>query len=404
MSRYTTSLCLGLLVFVALFTGCSRNEAAAPVAATADEAVLLVTNGLAEGRPQVAWQALPDSYQRDVTELIHEFAGKMDAELWDRSFGILQKATRVLREKREFILDHPMMAAQIQDRDEAEEAWDALVDILELVANSDLANLERLEKLDVEHFLSESGADLMESFKQLEAFAPNDGPTEKLHGLADTKATLISSEGETARVKIETPGQPTEEKDFVRVEGKWIPAEIATDWDETITLAREELAGFSSEEMQENKATALMQLSMIEGALDQLLATETAAEFQTAVGGVMGMVMGAMMAQAQSSMNEATATPFNIPSAPDAANAASAPTYVPVAANEEPEQNTQPLTGSIESYVGERVRVTERDGSHLDGFLINVSDDMLILEKRVIGGSVTMELSRARLDSVELIR
>ena len=37
MSRYATGLCLGLLILAALFTGCSRNEAA-PVAETADQA------------------------------------------------------------------------------------------------------------------------------------------------------------------------------------------------------------------------------------------------------------------------------------------------------------------------------------------------------------------------------
>ena len=92
MNRYATGLFLGLLVLVSLFAGCSRNEAA-PVAETADQAVLQVTEGLADGQPQVLWHALPTSYQQDVTDLIHEFGDKMDAELWNRSFGVVQKIT-----------------------------------------------------------------------------------------------------------------------------------------------------------------------------------------------------------------------------------------------------------------------------------------------------------------------
>ena len=402
MSRYTMGLCLGLLVLQAFFTGCSSNEAA-PVAETADQAVLQVTEGLADGRPQVLWHALPASYQQDVTDLIHEFGSTMDAELWNRSFGVIQKVTRVLDEKREFILDHPMLATQIEDRDEAEDAWEDLVDILEILANSDLADLDRVKKLDVERFLSGTGAELFERFKEIEAFAP----TEKVpgFGLADAEATLISSEGDNARVRVQVPGQPAKEEDFVRVEGKWIPAAMAAEWEQTMAEAHEQLAGFSGEKMQQNKSATLMQLSMIEGALDQLLATKTAAEFNTAVGGLMGMAMGAMMAQAQSSSGvsvfDNSAPAITAPQEPllpsfEATPQAPQPPATP--------QAQAPRPGGIEGYLGKEVRVTERDGSNTNGFLISVTDDLLILEKRIGASSVTIEMSRAEIDTVEPIR
>ena len=50
-----------------------------------------------------------------------------------------------------------------------------------------------------------------------------------------------------------------------------------------------------------------------------------------------------------------------------------------------------------------QVRVTERDGSNTNGFLVSVSDDLLIIEKRIIGGSVTIEMSRASIETVEPI-
>ncbi|NIM01652.1 MAG: hypothetical protein GTN89_12655, partial [Acidobacteria bacterium] len=224
MKRHVAGLCLGLLVLGAFFTGCSKSKPA-PVADTADGAVRLVTEGLADGRPQVVWHALPASYQDDITELVHGFAGTMDAELWNRTFEVVEKATRVLDEKRDFILDHPMLAAQMDDRKEAEEAWNAVVDILEIVVQSDLADLDRMKKLDVERFLTKTGGDLFDGFEALAALSP----TGSMPGLdlAEAEATLLSSEGDRARVRVEIPGQPTEEMDFSRVEGKWIPAEMA---------------------------------------------------------------------------------------------------------------------------------------------------------------------------------
>jgi hypothetical protein len=407
MSRYATGLGLGLLALLALFPGCSSNEAA-PVAETADAAVLQITEGLADGRPQVLWHALPESYQQDVTDLIHEFGNKMDAELWNSSFEVVQKVTLVLSEKREFILDHPMLASKVEDREEAEEAWDALIGILEVVANSDLSNLDRVKKLDVERFLSKTGGELVDRFKQIEAFAP----TDKVPGLglADAKATLISSEGDNALVRIEVPGKPAEEQDFVRVEGKWIPAEMAAEWDQTMAEAREGLAGLSGEKMEQAKASTLMQLSMVDGALDQLLATKTAEEFQTAVGGLMGMAMGAMMSRAQNSWGagvfDNSAPTFGAPQASTEPQPNFEPTLEPTpqTRQEQVKARTQVhRREGVAAYIGEEVRVTDRNGSNTDGFLIDVTDKMLIVEKRVVGGSIQIEMARNRVDKVEPI-
>jgi len=412
MSRHVTGLGLGSLVFLGLLTGCSGNEAepttgealnaavsetaykVAPVAESADQAVLMVTEGLKDGRPQVVWHALPASYQQDVTALIHDFAGAMDAELWDRSFGVVQKATRVLKEKRELILDHPMVQAQIEDREKANEAWDSLISIFDVVVHSDLSDLERMKSFDVEDFLSSTGVEVVEGFKGMEAFAATGAVSAASpFGASDSEVTLISSDGDNARVRFQTPaGAPTEE-DFVRVEGKWIPTQMADEWESTIAEARAQLENLSGEAMQANKQTALMQLSMVDGALDQLLATKTPEEFNAAISGLMGMAMGAMMSQAQSAPN------FDTPQQMSQPQPQAQPQPQP-----QPTKQAAAPSGSIESYIGRTVRVTERDGAATDGFLIEVTDSILIIEKRLGGGSMEIEMSRADIASVEPIR
>ena len=65
---------------------------------------MAVVNGLGENQPQVIWQALPASYQNDVSGLVREFAGQMQDSLWDQIFEALTKLTRVLDEKKQFVL------------------------------------------------------------------------------------------------------------------------------------------------------------------------------------------------------------------------------------------------------------------------------------------------------------
>lgn len=403
MSRHAVS---GLLVMLALFTGCS-GKGAPPVPETADAAVLQVTEGLADGHPEVVWHALPASYQDDLTGLVHDFAGKMDEELWNRTFGVVQKATRVLDEKRGFILDHPMLAAQIEDRKEADEAFDAVVGILEVVAKSEISDLDKMKKLDIEKFLSGTGGKLFKEFKRTEAFASNQ-TTGSLFGLSDAKATLISSEGDRARLKLEVPGQPATEEDYVRVEGKWIPAEMAAEWDKTISEARAQLDSFSGEEIAKNKPMVMMQLTMVEGVLDQLLATKSAEQFHTAFNGVMGMAMGAMMAQAEKTAGSGLFGSSSNTSLPMGSSSSSFP--VLNAAPQEPAASVpsaaEPVRGKgIESLVGERVRVTERNGRANDGYLVDLTDDILFLEKRIGNdSSMTVEMRRSRIDSVTPIR
>ena len=96
MTRQRSQM-LSLTVLAAILavsaTGCGGDDATAvpEPAATADDAVERIAQGLADNRPVVLWHALPESYQRDVTALVHETAEKMDAELWNKTFSVVQK-------------------------------------------------------------------------------------------------------------------------------------------------------------------------------------------------------------------------------------------------------------------------------------------------------------------------
>ena len=268
---------------------------------SADQAVMAVVAGLKEDQPQVIWQALPASYQDDVSGLVREFAGQMEDSLWDQTFGTLAKLTRVLDEKRQFVLEHPAVAEQLSKSPNAEATYDAVVILLRTLLSSDISSLQRLSDFDGERFLATTGSQVIAQMGDLAALAPDSKET--LDEISSLSVTLSRTEGERAWVLIEKPDEKTEEVEFVLVEGKWIPARMAEGWDSGIAGAREQLGQVDFDPAQTAQAGAM--LTMVDGAMEGLLAAQTSEQFQASVQGMIGLAMMGMMSSAgvQSSNN-----------------------------------------------------------------------------------------------------
>ena len=410
-------------------TACGGDGAAdAPEpATTADEAVKRIAVGLADNRPEVLWHALPESYQRDVTALVHDGADKADVELWNKTFSVVQKLSRVLDEKQDFILDHPMLASQMKDRAEAEKSWDAVVSMVDIIADSDLADLDEVRNMDVGEFVADVGGDLMESLSEASAMTPDDAYNKQMQKLRKMKVTLASSSGDMAMVRTEMEGMPATEEAYRRVEGKWLPASLVDEWPSKMAEMKQQVAAFSSAEMEENKQAALMQLSMVEGALDQLLAANSADEFNAAAGAMMGMAMGAMMSQGGGfggpsmdsspsvslgpGMDDPSAMGFDQPvergmDAPDVAMRDGSDIKIGYsgqagdgssrAGEHHPFAADRPIPmAQARNFVGERVWIERADGSDVQGRLLAVNDDHIVLEREMRSGFVSFELSKS---------
>ena len=255
---------------------------------------MAVVDGLGENQPQVIWQALPASYQNDVSGLVREFAGQMQESLWDQIFGALTKLTRVLDEKRQFVLEHPRVVQQLSKSPNAEATYDAVVALLKTILSSDISSLQRLSDFDGERFLATTGSQVMAQLGDLAALAPDSKET--LDEISSLSVTLSRTEGERAWVLIEKPDEKTEEVEFVLVEGKWVPAAMAEGWDSGIADAREQLSQVVVDPAQ--TAQAGIVLAVVDGALEGLLAAQTAEEFQASLEGMIGLAMMGVMGSA----------------------------------------------------------------------------------------------------------
>lgn len=291
---------LALLTVVALILAGCGGGGAADVPKTADQAVLRVVNAMAENKPVAVWDALPESYQKDVTGLVHSAIAKIDAELYNQSVATGQRVAKLLKDKKQFILAHPMIAQQIPNKAEVEKQWDGIVGVLNTVLNSELATHDKAKTVNIGSFLDKTGSKVMGDITNLAKLVPGGGEgagkenevTEMIKKAKATKATMVKEEGDKATVKMETPGEEPANVEFVRVEGKWIPADMAKEWKGMIEEAKKEIANMKDEDMKQAKEMAIPMLGMVGGLLGTLENAKTQEEFNAAVNGLMQMMSG----------------------------------------------------------------------------------------------------------------
>lgn len=291
-----------LCLLLALAAGCSPAPATAPVApaakvtpveappaydaalvpATADAAILNVIEAVRQKHPEALWHFLPASYQADLNEVLHDFARRMDPEIWKGTVRVLRKLAALARDKEKLL--RGALGGQAGGAGPGTDIENLAV-ILATLVESDLGDLDRLKQADAGVLLAKIGGPLLERMELALQLAPGDENLQRLGQLLDLKVRLVSAEGDAAVVEIEAPDAPPQETEFVRVEGKWIPRETQHDWIETIGEVKSRLLLLSPENLAAWKPRWMTLLATIEGILDQLDAAGDQQQFNAALQG-----------------------------------------------------------------------------------------------------------------------
>jgi len=459
MKHRTTAVVLAAVL--ATVVGCSNPDRGLGPAETVEH----VSRSLSEGHPVALWQGLPASYQADATELLRAFTAGMDRTLWNKTFAVVAKLSRLLADKQQWILAHPLVAQQLADSgsSDVDGAWKELVGLIDLVANSELADLDQLATLDIEAFLSGTGERIVQQVADLSDRAPESTRSEYLDAvtsLPSVRATLVAEQEGRATVRIESAGEKPRTETLVRVEGKWIPTALADSWPSQMARVRESIAKMSSEAWEQQTQARLLKLSMVEGMLDNLLAANTADQFNTAVGAAMGGMMAmalqahlnpqadvdyaepdAAPADAVASIEFSDAPTGRIAIVADAAetalasidetdqtdDAASPPAALPsdLTAPDTPSEpiDAEPPTSSssignpstdwrhtpkvplneVDQHIGQRLRVVA-DGIDVAATLAKMDGDTLVFEQALKAGVMTFRLRKNEVQSLHVAR
>jgi hypothetical protein len=368
------------------------SQGAPKVPEAPDETVRFLASGLADARPQVVWQGLPPSWQAELTVCLQESAEKSDPEIYTAGWSVAGKIVRVLEEKQAFILDHPMLAAQVKDRAKTETLLRGVAGMMRTLMESELADREALRKIDVEKFLAGTGATLFRQVMELAIAAEGRTPGVPFRPdqLRLEDVAVVSQVGDAARLRVVMAGGKSSEQDWVRVEGRWVPKAMVDGWPKAMAGLRQQIET-AAPTTPERKQAVLVQLRMVESALDSVLATATPAEYQAAAGTALGTLMGAAMAQAQA------LGPFGGAPSP-------APTPAPIT---EPEREADGSSVAEAApadqflrrhpiavrdagrHLGASVHIVAVDGAEFDGTLRAADGRTLTVERESEAGTMT---------------
>ncbi len=293
MPQHTTHisffLVLSLLFFLSACSDQKKEQTNTP-----DSVSNAVLQDLKENKPQALWKALPPSYQQDINTLIHDFANKMDVELYNKIAALSTKLVILLRDQKNFILNSPMMSQPQAQANKAdiEKNWDAVVSLFATLTQSDLTDIDKVKTLDIEKFLTTTGSQFMTQFHRLQQSLPENNTGYSKQFLNDIeKIELVSSEGNNAVIKTIYKNGQSRNENMTKIEEHWIPSNLAENWKMEIDKAKQEIAKISPEQMAKNKVQTMMLIGSIDAMMTQLGNATTQQEFDAAF---MGFMMGMM--------------------------------------------------------------------------------------------------------------
>jgi hypothetical protein len=265
----------------------AATNSPAASAAKADEAVRRVLDGLRQGKTRSVWDFLPPSYREDIQRTIHDMALRLDQKDWRQFVAIVNKARRVLSEKKS-----ALFAADVPWDRLSRSAFvlelEALIRILDVVVESEFSDLQRLQTIDVGRFLDTSGDKLLQALAELSvpmraselAIVTRKEPTsDPFGGLESIHVTLVASADDFATVRFNSGSQPLNDYDFVRVEGHWLPKTMADGWESGLAETRRQCLAWA-DGLREHPESWQARLTALDDVLDDLASATNTEEFE----------------------------------------------------------------------------------------------------------------------------
>lgn len=275
----------------ALLTACGgSSEVKIPDAA--DAAIETISQELSAGNGGILWQAMPASYQTDVNEVAQLAATKVDAEVYDKSFSLIARLAEVANKQKTFILNTKLGGeSSAEEIAKVDAAWPSIIGFVQTIATSSISSTAGLQTFDGQLFCEQTISPLVGYSKDLAALTGEADPL----SLGDIK--LVASTDTTAQLEMTAPDGSVYAESFTKVENRWVPSELASQWATNVADAKAQLEAISPEEIAQKKPQIMGAITMFEGILAQLEAAQNQEQFDLALQGAMMPIMGLIMMQ-----------------------------------------------------------------------------------------------------------
>ena len=289
---FLSSFAIATLFFIACGAAVSSIKVAIPDEPSA--AMRTIADELIAGNCSILWRAMPASYQTDINAIAHLAGSKVDPEIYDKSFALFGRLAEVADKQKSFIINTNLSgeepAVQIA---EIEAAWPSIIGFVQTIVTSSISSSAGLRDFDGQAFSEQTLSALFKYSNDLTTLSDEENHFGNLE--FDSFETLESTDN-TAVIKVTFTNGDVETVDFTRVENRWVPAEIATNWSIEMAASKKQLEAISSEEMAKNKPQIMGIITMLNGILSQLETAETQEQFDQALQGAM-MPIGMLMMQ-----------------------------------------------------------------------------------------------------------
>ena len=265
-----------------LLSGCGKgaDEAAKPevvIPDSPDAAVQTVIAEFANGNSGIVWRALPASYQSDVNELVHLFGSSADEEVYDKSFSLFARLAEVIDQQKSFIVNSSLLQSKSADeRAKLEAALPSIAGFVGTITTSELSSVNGLLDFDGKVFFDTT---VSECIEHLEAIGQLAGDETKLADCASTVVSIVDSDGQQAKLSITVPGQSAEEVVFTKVEERWVPLEMQSNWKTRVEEMNSSIKSMSTENFEAQKTQIMGALTMFDGLLTKIASAETQEQF-----------------------------------------------------------------------------------------------------------------------------
>ncbi len=291
------------VVSTLFFLACGKNTGSDNVAIpdSPDAAVQTILTEFSEGNGSIAWSALPASYQKDIDEIIHLFGSNVDEEVYNKSFSLFSNLTKLVDQKKSFIVNSSLLKDKSPENlAEMEAALPSIAGLMNAIDSSSLSSTESLRSFSGKSFFETT---VSECIKHLEAINKMAGEKPGLADYGSAVVSVVNEDEKQAVLSIAFPDREADQVTFTKIENRWVPADMASKWQENIKGVTDSIKKMSTEGNEVQKTQIMGVITTFEGILLNIESAKTQEEFDQSLKSSAMPLMSVFMLLSQSANN-----------------------------------------------------------------------------------------------------